>query len=359
MKQGSSIEKFAEQLYSQAKTKRDFVVDTRSLRLHTSDTGRQEIAVSEVEWSPGENRIYEITDHASKQIAARLGIPTKYFQRMAEDATGLLEDNVNHWFKTQPERRMIRTIDNKARAFLSDRYRRIDNDAVFNMVFPILQEIEDMKIVSCDVSDSRMYLKALFPRIRDQVSVGDEVQSGLVISNGEVGNGSVKVEPLIYRLICLNGMIIPDHSISRRHIGAHVGSGDGFVEELYRDETIEADDKALLMKIEDVVRSATTELTFHRAVNKMKDAKENTPISSPIKAIEVLSNRFGFTEEEQNRVLIKLVSGSDISQYGVMNAVTAASATITDYDRATQFERFGGQVLMLESSEWDEVALAA
>ena len=51
MKQGSSIEKFAEQLYNQAKTKRDFVVDTRSLRLHTSDTGRQEIAVSEVEWS--------------------------------------------------------------------------------------------------------------------------------------------------------------------------------------------------------------------------------------------------------------------------------------------------------------------
>ena len=39
------------------------------------------------------------------------------------------------------------------------------------------------------------------------VKVGDAVQAGIAISNSEVGQGSLRVEALDYRLVRTNGMI--------------------------------------------------------------------------------------------------------------------------------------------------------
>jgi len=46
----------------------------------------------------------------------------------------LLSKNINHWM-TEPDEKpkLIRTLDGKARAFLSDKYKIIDNDDVFFM----------------------------------------------------------------------------------------------------------------------------------------------------------------------------------------------------------------------------------
>ena len=46
----------------------------------------------------------------------------------------------------------------------------------------------------------------LFVRSSTIGKVGDEVQAGFIIGNSEVGAGSVFVEQLVWRLICLNGM---------------------------------------------------------------------------------------------------------------------------------------------------------
>ena len=61
---------------------------------------------------------------------------------MRSDAPALLAHNVNHWFKTQPAERMVRTLDGKARAFLSNRYRRLDNFDLLHAVMPVLAELK-------------------------------------------------------------------------------------------------------------------------------------------------------------------------------------------------------------------------
>ena len=60
---------------------------------------------------------------------------------------------------------MIRTLDGTARAFLSDRYRRIDNYEIATTVFPIIGAMEGASIESCELTDSRMYIKVVNPRI--------------------------------------------------------------------------------------------------------------------------------------------------------------------------------------------------
>ena len=77
------------------------------------------------------------------------------------------------------------------------------------------------------------------------------------------------------------------------------------------------------------------------------------------KAVEVLSNRLSLTQDEQSSVLRHLIEGGDLSQYGLINAVTRAAEDAKSYDRATELEMAGATVLDLKPTESRDVALAA
>jgi hypothetical protein len=349
MKQELTLVEMAQQIQDQASQGRDFVADTRQIEMN--DDGSLTIQAETVE-------SFTTTDHTHGQIAQRLNIPTKYYNRMREDAPGLLSQNVNHWFQTNPEPRMIRTLESKARAFLSNRYRRVDNMAIAETVLPVLAEYGDgLQIGSIGLTDSRLYIKVVNRQLQLDVKVGDPVQAGVIISNSEIGLGSIRIEPLVYRLVCLNGMVVPDKGMKKYHTGRAIES-DEEAYEIFTDETKEAEDKALLLKVRDMVRAATSEALFTQIVDQMRDATERKIEGHPAKAVEVLANKFNMNQSENSSVLDHLIKGGDLSAYGLLNAVTRTSQDLEDYDRATEFEVMGGQVLSLPQSTWKEIALA-
>ena len=84
------------------------------------------------------------------------------------------------------------------------------------------------------------------------------------------------------------------------------------------------------------------------------------PLSgNPVRAVEMLANRHCLTQDETGSVLRHLISAGDLSRFGLINAVTRASQDIPDYDRSTELERLGGQVMALAAGEWNELAAAA
>ncbi len=104
---------------------------------------------------------------------------------------------------------MVRTLDGKARAFLSNRYRRLDNFQLAETLLPVLGEQEiDLKRSSFAITDTKMFMKVVFPRVSGEVRVDDVVQSGVLITNSEVGAGVLRITPLVFRLVCLNGMVV-------------------------------------------------------------------------------------------------------------------------------------------------------
>ena len=76
-------------------------------------------------------------------------------------------------------------------------------------------------------------------------------------------------------------------------------------------------------------------------------------------AIEVLGKSHGLNESEQGGVLRHLASGGDLTHYGLINAVTAFSQDVEDYDRATELETMGGKLVELSPDQWTEIAQAA
>lgn len=173
------------------------------------------------------------------------------------------------------------------------------------------------------------------------------MQAGFVVSNSEVGLGSLRVEPLVFRLVCKNGLICKDLAQKKYHVGRQVNASDDSAYKLYSEETLAQDDKAFFMKVQDIVRAAVDEAKFMLTVNKMREATKIPLKHEPVKAVELLADKFQLTENERGDILRQLFMQGDNSHYGLLNAVTAASKIAKSYERATDLERIGGEILSL------------
>lgn len=346
MKKGKTLEALGEELQRQRNARQDFIADTRSLVMEsTPEKSTLRMSVK--------NRLEEFTVGlvAHQQIASRLGIPFRYYQKMQQEQPTLLDENVNTWLQETPEQRMIRVLDGRVRAFLSNRYRRLDNLELCAAVLPVIKEMKGANIVSCEVTESHLYLKVINKRMKAEVTVGDVVQAGFVVSNSEVGLGSLRVEPLVFRLVCKNGMICKDFSQKKYHVGRQVNESEDSAYELYSEETLRQDDRTFFMKVGDVVRAAVDEAKFQLTVDRMRESM-NIPLEhQPQKEVELLADKFMLTQGERGDVLRQLFLTHDNSRYGLVNAVTAASQLCSDYERATELERIGGAILAMPTPE--------
>lgn len=351
MKSGRTLMSLAQELERQLATKRDLLVPTPLMRHRTDGNGSTELTVEE----PDGPQAYGVTPLARRQLAEKLRIPFAYFERMRETQPALLDRNVNTWLQSEDERRLVRTLDGKARAVLSDRYRRLDNYDLAEQILPILQELPGAQFASVELTETRMYLKVLTSRLTYDIAPGDAVQAGVVVSNSEVGQGTLSVQPLLYRLVCSNGLIVADRAMRKTHLGRALADESDAVR-VFQDDTLLADDKALYLKVRDVVRAAVSEVTFVHAAQKLQRTLDIPLLGDPVKSVEVLADRYSLNEAERTGVLRELITAGDLSGYGLVNAVTRSSQEIEDYDRATEMEAIGGKLIELSRSEWKAVA---
>lgn len=348
MKTGKSLSELAQEIERQAATKRDYLADTREIRMASDAQG---LVVAEQPMG--------MTEHAHRQLAERLQIPARYYERLRKDHPGLLAGDVNHLMHEEPERRLIRTLDGNVRAYLSDRYQRIDNLPVAETVLPVLRDIPGIEIVSAEITERKLYIKAVTHSVRAEIKSlrkGDVVEAGVMISNSEIGLGMIQVDPFANFLACLNGMVLPKRGMRKAHVGTRLDADEGIVE-LLADDTKRVMDQAVLLKVRDVVRAALDGVKFRTWIDELQATTEQR-VRSPVAAIEVLANDQQFTGEERGSVLRHLIEGGDLSRYGLINAVTRTAEDAHSYDRATELETLGGRLVDLAPAEWQRIGEA-
>ena len=353
MKTGRSIQETCREIERQAAAKVDYQVNTSCILMESYE-GTPMLRVLDEQ---GEDLVepMDIRQTAHEQIGTYLNIPRKYYDRMQTEDPDLLACNVNSWFRKSPEQRMIRTMDGHARAFLSNRYRRIDNLDVARATLPIIAEMPEARYESCEITDDYLFLKVVNPRLTAEVVPGDIVQAGVVISNSETGRGAVCVQPLVYRLICSNGMTVNEARTRRNHVGRINLSEENF--SIYRDETLAVDDQAFIMKLQDTVRAAVEEAKFAFVVDKMREAagiKLNTAKIPDI--VKMTGSSLGYTDSEGESIMKYLIEGGDLSLYGLANAVTRYSQDVESYDRASKLEEIGYNVLTMPADLYRSIS---
>ncbi len=338
MKTGRDLREVLLELQRQQEAKKDYVSPAGALALR--EDGRT-LAMGEKEFAT--------TDLFHRQIGSALSIPAKYYDLMQREKPALLASNVNSWLETKDQSYMIRSLDGSARAFLSDRYRRIDNLEVASAVLPLFA---GMQVMSCEVTAQRLFIKVVDTR-REAVCVGDAVQFGVVVSNSEVGLGAVSVQPLVYTLRCTNGLIVNSLGERKTHVGRAAKGLEDFA--VYTEETQEAEDKAFLLKLRDIATAAFDEAKQGMIINRLETAAGAKITGRVQSVIELTGKEYGLSAPEQDGVLRYLIEGGDLSLYGLSNAVTRYSQDVESYDRATALEGIGWDVATMEAGKWREI----
>lgn len=365
MKTGLSLTELAKEIERRRNSKKDFIAPASKLEVAVSREGAPIIRL-DGRHDMGINRV------AHEQFADYAGIPMPYYRRMLENDPQLLATNVNRWMQDKAQandRRMIRTLDNSVRAVLSDKYRPLENEDLAEAVLPVLIE-RDLLIMSCDVTDTRLYIKAVDRKIEKDVPTGrkmgdgshtifDTVSPAITISNSEVGRGSLLIESGVFTKACTN-LALFGASMRKFHTGARAELSDD-VFALLTDKTRKLTDAAVWSQTRDLVAAAFDMAKFGDVADKLAAAADDR-IGKKADVVEVVKSvgrKLGIAEGEQRGILQALIEGGDMTRYGMHSAITRFSQDVSDYDRATELERAGAKVIELNRSEWRQMAEAA
>ena len=364
MKTGKSLTELAQEIERQAKAKRDLIASTKDIGLVPTGTP-DGLGVELFVGGDG----FMVNEIGHQQLAEHAGVPTKYYGRMLEDAPQLLAENVNTWLHRNPVKRLVRTMDRTTRAFLSDSYRPLEHADLAEAVLPVLFDLK-LELVSAEITERRLYLKAVDQRINRDIPAGRKMGDGshtifdtcvpaVIISNSEVGMGQLSVESGVWTRACTNLAVFSQNSMKRRHVGArHELSNTENLADLLSDEARSATDRAIWLQVRDVVRGAFNEAMFDAQIERIKGTTTQRIEADPVKVVEFTSKRFGLSDGERSGVLRHLIEGADLTRYGLFNAVTRTAEDLKSYDRAYEFERLGGQIIDLPQSQWNRIANA-
>jgi hypothetical protein len=358
MKSELSLIQFAQELERQKYAKRDFIVYETAMQAQSVlDDGGE----STVMMALADAGSYTITPHAHGQLAQRLNIPRRYYQRMLSEAPTLLCTNLNHWLHgNDGTQRIVRTLDQSVRGFLSTNYRALDHYDFADVALQTLYRIGDIDVEACAITDTRMYLKAVSKRLQGEVRVGDIVQWGIALSNSEVGAGKLRIDPLIYRLSCTNGAVSRQDAgtYERRHVGRKVLS-DRDVAHLLSDEARQADDRAFWLTVRDIIDGLFNEDTFHEVLALWQGAAKRSITTTVPEVVQVTLKQHKLPESMQRGILDHLIREGDYTQYGLANAVTRYSQDVEAYDTAHQLEEIGARIMAMSPPRWSGLMQAA
>tara|TARA_R100001163_G_C5030588_1_gene170919 strand:+ start:99 stop:1142 length:1044 start_codon:yes stop_codon:yes gene_type:complete len=337
MKKGQDAREMLTRINDDVKNKRDYIIDAKGINVETNNYTYPSITVDHLQ-----DKKFILTDHSMSQLCNKLEIGTQYLKKCLPVSQELVAHNLNFWVKNSKEKElMLRTYDmepiNEARAICSNRYKRIDNDVVANHSLNKLMDLGlDIKYVNYD--RDTLNITAVNPKIEGEVQEGDVVQSGVTITNSEIGNGSLIIQPFIYRLVCTNGMVAPRYL--NRFYSKHVGKA--VIDVTQDDQYITVIDK-MQKQIDLISSNEVWQESFQGLVKSTKESVTSHQIDQIVK-------RHGVSDDERVQIFTRLNHYyGDVfttTKYDFANAVTNMGNDEDKSDaRARFFQELGGLIV--------------
>lgn len=346
-----TLHELSRRLTAEETVKHDFIVPARSLSMHTT----KDISL----FMEGGQFNYQPTNIFHENLSERLGIPKQYYDRMREKAGGLLAENVNHWLGEREKNNtkyLVRTFgdpEHKARALLSNRHHMIDNLPVLMETLNAIEEAgltQDVVVKECILSERKMFVEFTCPTIqveavellkyyRRAISAGTGIITGFLLENSEVGKGAFKLTPRAVVLCCQNGALDPRMALKKIHLGSTLSDGLDFsgIKEIR-----EANIKLIREQLKYAVKHFLTKEYLETLV-KRYESLGLPEIAAPVnKVTEVVADKYGWTEEASQNLLMRFVEGGDMRRIGMFNAMTYVAQ---EFEEDSKYEA--------EAAAWD------
>jgi len=339
-----------QELERQKETKRDYIVDSRNISMTPDEEHNLYFSGPD-----GGDLIYTPNEWCHKQIGSKLAIPSRYYDRMKSDAPFLLAENVNTWLEQSTDKRMIRTLDGKARAFLSDRFKTMDNVDLLFVAAPVLRD-HNAHIIRADADERKLYIRAICPDLEvglpDPNGNPSSVVGGIIISNSEVGASTLSVQFYGMVMWCTNGMI-GEKLFSKKHLGERLEEG------IYQADTIQKMSEVVMLQLRDVLINALSLGYVEDYVNQIREARG---VEIPVSVTELVQGSWAgvdINEQERQTILKHLLEdGEGLTQFGFSQAVTATARDHTLADRTEHLEQMGYRYTTMPKQSFERECIA-
>ncbi len=360
-----SIDQVLSTIREQAALERDFIAPQSALRFEPF-MGTHTLAV---QLQGQDLRCNEVFLGQAQELA---GIPKKYFDKCMATESDLAAYNLNRWFSRSQDNKLVRTFNSTdperqiptARALLSPSYDRTWGHApIAAALQTAIADMKDVRFVSCEITDKKMYIKAVLPWLEGTIEKrdarkNDAFQSGFLLRNSETGHGRVEILPFIDILSCTNGMVFTDiGGITKVHRGRKE-TQTGELQVNYANDTIQAKRVALVGEIRDTLRTLCTMETVAQ-IKGVIEGVASTELTNPLGAVKALASSYELSVDESKAVEDAFLRGGDVTRWGLVQALTAASATVESYDRASELEALGAKIVSLPAESWKTLDIAA
>jgi hypothetical protein len=252
----------------------------------------------------------------------------------------------------------VRTLHGQARGFLSDRYRQMDNLEILARMLPVIQQLPAVNWdqSSLQITDQRMYLQLVDtskPRVIKSGThnrMDDVLQRGVVITNSEVGLGSFSVQPLVFRQVCSNGLVITEYAQRKFHVGGRNGSSDPGI--VWQTDTQKARNEVTILEMRDLMVTSMSDEFLDKIAARAQDAAAQHIKGAQVEpVIKNVTERFRLTNDERGAMSGHFYEGGDLSLWGLVNSITRAAQDVESYDRSVELQAIGGNLLALPKHE--------
>ena len=134
-----------------------------------------------------------------------------------------------------------------------------------------------------------------------------------------------------------NGLVVTENDgpgVRRVHLGKRM-----------EDLTKLPSDREVWLEYGDVVRTTADSKRFPQILHRLQLASQTPVMDAPEEVVEKLAKRFQLTKDEGERVLKQYIAGSDLSTWGLVNAVTEAAKESETVQRKVEMQAIGGRLL--------------
>jgi hypothetical protein len=361
-----TLQSILQTIDDQEARKQDYIAPTNAMHIETRE-GNTNVILEGTGGMP--TQTFETNEVAFNQLSATAEIDVRTARRLRDNYSPEFDALMNKIFETEPKNKMLRTFDGERpllRAVVSDKFKTFDNADLIRASLPqLIDSPAAWQVVNGSVTDQRLSLRLKSRNQLAEPAVGDHMANGIALSNSETGNGAVSVTQMFWTLACLNGMQT-ENKTRNTHVTSARG-GDQW--ELLKQETKDADNRALELKLRDIVASYASRESFDEMIEVMKRAHNDTVengLTNPTAVVDAVVSVLSLPKKSTESLMAGFMQtiqqpgyvNKPVSRATLVNAVTAVAHTV-DADDVDDWYSHGSTVLNLPRNQWETIANAA
>jgi hypothetical protein len=166
-------------------------------------------------------------DYSFGQMANKLGIPVQFLKGVMEERPATVAEIMESVkYRMGDGRFMLREVDGKVRAVLSDHYKDIDQARVIQNFLKSVQETGAVPL-SGELTDRRFVLRAIIGEILQPIPT-EALVLGVHLSSSDYGAGALQMSVFQIRMWCTN-TAIGEQLFRQIHLGGQQDGDDGLI----------------------------------------------------------------------------------------------------------------------------------